>query len=139
MRQNFEIRPSLNQQFAPDASLQVPSWNRRLFPSEHTVTHILEVKFTQVDELREVLFLTRYGCPCCLEKQHWNTKENLVQAFGVNEDKLNEIEQQAERDRKDRETRDTQRMIQNFLHFEDIKDFQKSCKEFCEFLTQKEH
>jgi hypothetical protein len=69
------------------------------------------------------LFLSVFGCPCCYRKQDWFTKEKLVSHFGVNEDKVIEIELCAEKERKERETRRNALAIQNFLNFSDVLDF----------------
>ncbi len=87
--------------------IQVSPSLAQLQPSHHQVTHIVEVKFRDAlpTELRETLFLSVFGCPCCPQKKEWLSKESLVCYFGVNEDKINEIEISAEKERKERETR----------------------------------
>jgi hypothetical protein len=46
-----------------------------------------------------------------------------VQQFGVNEEKITDIEAQAEKERKEMETKRNAKIISDFLHFEDITDF----------------
>ncbi len=50
----------------------------------------------------------------------------MVCYFGVNEDKITEIEIIADKERKERETRRNALAIQSFLHFSDIDDYSKS-------------
>jgi hypothetical protein len=64
--------------------------------------------------------LSVFGCACCLYRKDWLTKERLVNHFGVNEDKILEIEASVEKERKQRETKRNFLAIQNFLHFNDI-------------------
>lgn len=64
-----------------------------------------------------------FGCACCYLKQEWLSKERLVFHFGVNEDKVTEIQISAEKERKERETRRNALAIQTFLNFADVSDF----------------
>jgi hypothetical protein len=47
----------------------------------------------------------------------------LVSDFGVSEEKVTEIEVQAEKERKEMETKRNAKAISDFLHFKDITDF----------------
>jgi hypothetical protein len=46
-----------------------------------------------------------------------------VRDYGVFEEKINEIEAQAEKERKEMETKRNAKIISDFLHFNDITDF----------------
>jgi len=66
------------------------------------VTHIIEVKLNSavneqvsgrpVVSQRETLFLAVFGCPCCFQKKDYLTKTQLVHQYGVNDEKVTEIE-----------------------------------------------
>ena len=67
-----------------------------------------------------------FGCLCCAGRSQWLSKERLLNYYGVNEERLAEIEQIAERTRKEQETLRNVRSVQAFLNFEDVDDFKTS-------------
>ena len=73
---NIQIRPQLQQ----------------LRSSQHAVTHIVEVKFSEAPSSQETLFFSIFGCSCCPRRRDWLTKEILIAHYGVEESKILEIE-----------------------------------------------
>jgi len=66
----------------------------------------------------------------------WLPKDRLVYHFGVSEDRVSEIEQIAERERKERETRRNTQQVQTFLHFDDVSDFKTADFKLVIFQSQ---